>query len=399
MLSLPSIHLKKGEDRRIRAGHPWVFSNEIDTAKSPLKNISRGEEVLIIAYDQTPLGIAYCNPHSLIAARIFTRDLQQRLNKPFFQQQIQSALSLRKKLFAKPYYRLIFSEADGLPGLVIDRFDQALVAQMNTAGIEQKKDALIDAIRTSLPEVNSLLLRNDSQAREYEGLESLITPAFGTPPEEVLLEENEVRFITPLWKGQKTGWFYDHRCNRARLTSYVNDKNVLDVFSYVGAWGVQAAALGANRVTCIESSALACDYISKNAALNAVEDKMTILSEDAFSAMKHLLQDHQTFDVVILDPPAFVKKAKDRKEGLLAYQRLNELAIKLLKKDGVLITCSCSMHVSEEDLLLLLQRVAYRTQQTLQILERGHQGPDHPLHLFLPESNYLKALFVRKISG
>lgn len=396
-MTLKLLQLKKNEDRRIRAGHPWIFSNEIDTKTSPLKHFSAGEEVLVVAHDQFPLGIAYVNPHSLIAGRLFTQQIDERLNVDLIASRLQTALTLRQQLFASPFYRLIFSEADNLPGLVIDRFGNHFVMQINTAGMENKQAELIGALQRVIPNLQSILLRNDSQIRTQEGLETYVKPLLGETPDNVELEENGIRFIAPLWKGQKTGWFYDHRMNRARLKSYVANKNVLDVFSYLGGWAVQAAAFGAKQVDCVEVSSFAAECIASNAALNQVENKVNVICDDAFDALKALLQQGKTYDVIIVDPPAFVKRFKDKKEGLLAYQRINELAVKLLVPGGFLFSCSCSMHVSRDDLIQLLQRVAYRTKSTLQILEQGHQGPDHPIHLSIPESDYLKAIVVRKI--
>lgn len=394
---LNSIRLKKQEDRRIRAGHPWIFSNEIDTTATPLKRFTAGEEVVVEAHDQSILGVAYVNPHSLIAARLFSRVADTRLDLDYFTQQLTGALALRSRLFEKPYYRLVYSEADGLPGLVIDRFGTNLVCQMNTAGMDNKTDIIQAALLTVLPDTTSILLRNDSQIREHEGLESYVKTLFGNPPDELLLEENGVQFLFPLTKGQKTGWFYDHRLNRARVAEYVKGRRVLDVFSYLGGWGIQAAHFGANHVDCIEASAFACEFIKKNAELNHVANKVTAICDDAFDAMKALLQSGKTYDVITLDPPAFVKRLKDRKEGMIAYQRVNEMAMKLLTPGGILVTCSCSMHVSMDDLVQMMSRVAYRTQSQVQILERGHQGPDHPVHVSIPETDYLKALVVRKI--
>jgi len=396
-MSLSHIRLKKGEGRRIRSGHLWIYSNEIDTAATPLKGLAAGEEVIVEGADKSILGLAYVNPHSLIAARIISIDPNIPIDHHFFINRFKEALELRNYLFAKPFYRLVFSEADFLPGLVIDRFANDFAVQINTAGMELKLDYIISALRGIFPDLCSILLRNDSQIRSQEGLDNYIKPAFGTPPEEITLEENGVSFTIPFWKGQKTGWFYDHRFNRSRLSNYVIDRTVLDVFSYVGGWGVQAAVSGAKQVDCIEVSELASKYIARNAERNHVTNKVNIISDDAFDAMKKLLQANKQYEVIVLDPPAFVKKLKDKKEGLIAYQRLNEMAIKLLSPGGILFSCSCSMHVSMDDLMEMMQRLTYRTQSKIQLLERGHQGPDHPLHISIPETDYLKAVVVRKL--
>lgn len=397
MNSLKKLRLKKNEDRRLRAGHVWIFSNEIDTSSTPLKQFSPGEEVLVEASDKSILGVAYVNPNSLIAARLYSRWSQDRLNTEFFAQRISSALQSRERLYSKPYYRLIFGESDRLPGLIVDRFNDVLSVQINTAGMEKQTDNIIVALTSTLPDITSILLRNDSPMRLQEGLENYITAGFGEPPEKILIEENNALFQASLWQGQKTGWFYDHRLNRTRLKEYVPQKRVLDVFSYLGAWGIQAANYGANEVICIDASPLAAASIKENAELNHVADKVNAIQADAFDALKQLAINKELFDVIILDPPAFVKKQKDKKEGLLAYQRINEAALKLLTPNGILISCSCSMHVEYNDLVQAIRRANQRHSFDIQILERGHQSPDHPVHLAIPETDYLKMIIVRKI--
>lgn len=393
-----TIRLKKGEDRRLRQGYPWIFSNEINTAQTPLNNFSPGEEAIVEAHNLSLLGRCFLNPHSLIAGRLFSRNPQQALDVDFLIQQIKQARTLRQLFLKQPYYRLIFSEADGLPGLIIDQFANDFVVQINTAGMESKKDILVHALKACFTDINSILLRNDSSSRLREGLPLYTESLYGSPPEIINMIENNVHFKVPIWQGQKTGWFYDHRENRSHLKAYVKDKHVLDIFSYLGAWGLTAASYGAKKVCCVESSAFAGDFIRQNARLNQLEDRVDIISEDAFDTLRKLHSAANTFDVIILDPPAFVKKRKDLKNGLAAYQRINESALKLLKINGILISCSCSMHVSLADLILILQRAAFRIQKSLQIVEIGHQAFDHPQHLYLPESNYLKTVFARVVS-
>lgn len=396
-MSLPTLQLKKGEEKRLREGHVWVYSNEVDTQKSPLKHFKPGEEVVVKAANHLALGVAYVNPHSLILARLFSRKLTDCLNVELLSARLQQALSLRESLYPQPYYRLAFAESDELPGLVIDRFGEHLVVQANTYGMDNKKEELVAAIQAVVPSVQSILWRNDSSIRQSEGLDTSVSAGLGEPPETTLIEENNTAFYVPLWKGQKTGWFFDHRLNRTRLKDYVSGQRVLDVFSYLGAWGIQAAHYGASEVHCIDSSAFACEWIVKNAALNQLQSKVQVLCEEAMTALQKLHKDKQSFDVIILDPPAFIKKRKDQKEGFLAYQRLNTLALKLLRPKGTLISASCSMHLSYEDLLKVLQRASLQAHSPLQILERGHQGPDHPVHLAIPETDYLKTVVLRRL--
>jgi 23S rRNA (cytosine1962-C5)-methyltransferase len=396
-MQIKSLRLKKNQDRRLRSGHIWIYSNEVDTAVSPIKSFIPGEEVIVESQNGTILGIAYVNPQSLIMGRLFTRNSEERLNLPFFCRHIEKALALRTRLFNKPFYRLVYGESDNLPGLIADRFGDVLVIQLNTAGMDAKKDIILAAFLQVIPELQSILFKNDSSARKPEGLESTVVAGFNTPPEKITLEENNVLFQAPLWLGQKTSWFYDHRSNRLRQKEYVEGKRVLDVFSYLGGWGIQAAVFGAASVTCIDSSKLSAEWIRENALLNNVSEKISVITDDAFDALKKLHQTKEKYDVIILDPPAFIKKQKDMKEGLLAYQRINEAALKLLSPGGILMSCSCSMHLSYGDLVESLRRAAYRNEMSLQILERGHQGPDHPVHLAIPETDYLKMVVVRKL--
>jgi 23S rRNA (cytosine1962-C5)-methyltransferase len=301
---------------------------------------------------------------------------------------------LRDRIFDIPFYRLAHGESDGIPGLVVDRYGQILVVQFNTAGMENAREHVLRALAKVL-QPEGILLRNDTTSRRLEGLAGYIETASGTVPEQVLLGEHGGQFEVPLLWGQKTGWYYDHRLNRARMLHYVKGQRVLDVFSYIGAWGLQAAVAGARQVSCIEISEPAIDYLKQNAAINQVADRIKILHGEAFERLKALTNAGEKFDMVILDPPAFIKRKKDLKQGLVAYQRLNQLAMQLLTQDGILITASCSSHLLAEVFLDTLRRAALRVERRLQILEQGHQAPDHPVHPAIPETNYLKTYFCR----
>lgn len=388
------LRLKKNEERRLRAGHLWVFSNEIDTAQTPLSGFEAGQPVEIQGHSGKVIGTGYANPNSLITARLVSRDRKHPLSDSLLVHRIKVALSLRETLFDKPCYRLIFGESDGLPGVVVDRFGDVLVVQITTAGMERMKDALLAALEKVL-KPTAVLWRNDSSIRKLEGLDSYVEPALGEVPETVALEENGVQFEAPIIGGQKTGWFYDHRMNRARLAPYVQGKRVLDVFSYVGGWGVQAAAFGASEVACVDSSESALDMAHHNAELNGVADKFIGVEGDAFEALKSLRLDHEKFDVVILDPPAFIKRKKDFKQGVEGYRRLNQLGMQVLQKDGILVSASCSHHLPHQKLQDLMLQSSVHLDRTLQVLEQGHQGPDHPVHPAIPESAYIKAIFSR----
>jgi 23S rRNA (cytosine1962-C5)-methyltransferase len=395
-MDLPILRLKKNEERRLRAGHIWIYSNEVDIKTSPLKNFSAGVEVSVQAHDKSWLGTAYVNPQSLISARLTSRRAHDPLTQEKLIERFQAALHWREQFYSEPFYRLIFGESDNLPGLIVDRFGDHLVMQINTAGMDNKTDIIIAAAKQVLPATESILLRNDSASRLQEGLTNSIEAGAGTPPAQVLLKENGATFQTSLWEGQKTGWFYDHRLNRSRLKHYVKNKRVLDVFSYLGGWGIQAALFGASEVVCLDASQAAVDTIQINAGLNNVSEKVKTICDNAFIGMKNLLRAKEQFDVIILDPPAFVKKQKDMKEGLLAYQRINELALKLLAPDGLLFSCSCSMAVTQDNLLQAIRRASLDAKCEIQLIERGHQAHDHPVHIAIPETDYLKMIVLRK---
>jgi 23S rRNA (cytosine1962-C5)-methyltransferase len=390
--TLPILRLKRNEDRRISAGHLWVFSNEVDTQVTPLTAFKPGDVCQLRSDRDKFLGYAYVNPKTLICARLLTRDAEYPPSKGMFVHRLQIALALRERIYSKPFYRLAYGESDGLPGLVLDRFGDLVVGQIGTAGMEARKEEIVAAVQQVI-KPKSMLWKNDSGAREMEGLDSYVEPAFGTVPAQVELEENSVRYQVPLIEGQKTGWFYDQAHNRRSLLKFVSGKSVLDVFCYLGAWGLAAAKAGASEVTCVDSSAAALDLVAAAAARN----RLNVATEksDAFKAMEAMIEAQRKFDVVIVDPPAFIKRKKDIPKGEAAYRRLNQLALQLLSRDGVLVSCSCSYHLSSEALLAAIQKAARHVSRFVQVIEVGGQAADHPIHPGIEETRYLKAFTCR----
>lgn len=395
---LPVLKLKAKADRRLRAGHLWIYSNEVDVDKTPLKNFEPGQQIAVENATGKAMGVAYINPHSLICARLFSRETKYRLDKSLFVHRLNIALSLREAVTDQPYYRLVYGDSDFLPGLVVDRFGDVLVVQIATVGMELVKDELIEALVQTL-KPSGILLKNDSRIRKAEELPEYVEVAYGEVPKQVPAIENGVHFNIPVFDGQKTGWFYDHRASRARLADYVKGKRVLDVFSYVGGWGVQAAAFGAESVLCVDASEFALDQVEVNAELNSVRENVGTLQGNAFDAMKMLKDEGERFDVVIIDPPAFIPKRKDIKSGEQAYRRANELAIRLLNKGGILVSGSCSMHLGRDRLTDILRACARHLDRDIQILEQGGQTFDHPVHPAIPETEYLKAVFARVLTA
>ncbi|MGY4534087.1 23S rRNA (cytosine1962-C5)-methyltransferase [Pseudomonas sp. TE3786] len=393
-MSLPSLRLKANADRRLRAGHLWVYSNEIDVAATPLHGFQAGDQAILEAAGGKPLGVVGISPNNLICARLLSRDTKHELDKSLLVHRINVALSLRERLFDQPCYRLVYGDSDLLPGLVVDRFFDILVVQITSPTMERHKDDVLAALVQVL-QPRGVLFKNDSAARDAEGLPRYVETPFGVVPEWVALEENGVKFEAPVIEGQKTGWFYDHRMNRARLAPYVNGKRVLDLFSYIGGWGVQAAAFGASEVFCVDASAFALDGVERNATLNGVAEKVTCIEGDVFAALKELKSSEERFDVVVCDPPAFIKRKKDIKNGEAGYRRLNEMAMRLLSKDGILVSASCSMHLEEDNLQNILLQSARHLDRNIIMLERGGQGPDHPVHMAIAETRYIKSLTCR----
>jgi 23S rRNA (cytosine1962-C5)-methyltransferase len=394
MADLVSIRLKKNEERRLKQGHVWIFSNEVDNAITPLKSFQPGQQVIVESANGKALGLAYVNPNSLICGRLFSRDVKHVLGLTFFKKRFQQAQALREMNFSEPYYRLVFGESDGLPGLVIDRFDDVFVVQIGTAGMEAVKEDILQVL-INLYHPRAVVWRNDMASRELEGLERYQTLAYGELPERVILRENGAMFIAPVLGGQKTGWFYDHRSARAKMAGLVNGKRVLDVFSYLGGWGIQAALAGASSVACVDASESALDGVHLNADLNGVADKVVSYQGNAFEVLQALIQQGERYDVVVVDPPAFVKRKKDLKSGAEGYRRINELAMRLVEPNGVLISASCSHHMERTHLLAQLQAAASHIDRSLVVFDQAYQAPDHPIHPAIIETEYLKTFFCR----
>ncbi|HEY0766659.1 MAG TPA: class I SAM-dependent rRNA methyltransferase [Steroidobacteraceae bacterium] len=387
------LRLKRGEERRLAAGHVWVFSNEIDTDSTPLSAFTPGAVAELRTHRDAFIGYACVNPHALICARILSRAAAQPVDRALIERRLTAALALRQRLTAAPYYRWVFGESDQLPGLVLDRYGEVIVGQIATAGMQALSDEVAAAVRAVLnPAV--LLWKNDSAARELEHLPRVVETAFGDVPATIEVVEGALSFTAPLVEGQKTGWFYDQTANRARLRRYIPaGARVLDVCSYAGAWALTALRHGAARARCVDSSQAALDFAQLNAARNGTA--VEVLRADAFEALKALGEQGERFDVVILDPPAFIKRKKDIPQGQAGYRKLNQLALGLLADEALLVSCSCSYHLAAEELVNAIQSAARHSGRFVQILEAGGQSPDHPVHPAIPETRYLKAFFCR----
>ncbi len=394
MNDLPIIKLQHGRDRRVLSGHPWVYSNEI--APDPaLQALEAGSLVRVVSEGGKALGTASYNPKTLIAARLLTRDAEEAIDQAYFERRLSRALALRTRLFDKPYYRLVHAEADGLPGTILDRYGDVVVVQTNAAGSDRLLDLLLDALH-SLLAPRAVVLRNDSPARATEGLEAETEIVRGALDGPMVLEENGAKFAVELASGQKTGWFYDQRGNRAFMAELAKDAaKVLDMYTYAGGFAVQCALAGAKHVTAVDRSEGALELVNKAAALNGVEGKITTKRAEAFRVLEELQDRGEKFDVVIADPPAFIKSRKDANPGLKAYGKLARLAARLVNPGGFLFIASCSYHAETSSFTEAVGRGVADAKRGGRILRTSGAGADHPVHPLLPESAYLKALTLQ----
>jgi 23S rRNA (cytosine1962-C5)-methyltransferase len=386
------VYLKKHEDRRLRQGHLWVFSNEIDQQRSPLSEFQPGDRVTVLDAQSQALGVGYINPNALICVRLLSRKPSQKIGEAFFRSRFEQALALRSNWYREPYYRLVFGESDGLPGLVVDRFGSVLSVQIATQGMEQLKPLFLPILQ-QLIQPECIWLKNDSNQRRLESLSLESECWSGSLPPLVEVRENAARFVVDLRDAQKTGWFFDHRHNRAQLAHLVKGKRVLDLFSYIGAWGMPCALAGAEQVVCVDSSASALALARQSAELNGCAGVMQFERADVFDYLKQLREQRQLFDVVVLDPPALIKRKKDFKAGLEAYRQLHHLALQVLNMPGTLVSASCSHHLQRDQLHDLLRSSARHIDRHLLIHAFAGQGADHPVHPAIPETEYLKAFF------
>ncbi len=390
--ALPAIRLKPREERRLQAGHLWVFSNEVDVDETPLSGFEPGQAVQLRSSRDQFLGHAYVNPRSLICARLLGRDPDHPPGRPLLVHRLKVALALRERTHAAPWYRLAYGESDLLPGLIVDRYGDVLVAQLGTAGMEAMRDEVLEALQRVL-RPSAVLWKNDSPARELEGLPLYCEPALGSVPDTVDVPEGGVTFRVPLAAGQKTGWFYDQTANRALVARHAAGARVLDVFSYAGGFALQAARAGASEACCVDSSAAALDAARASAAASGLA--VETVKGDAAKVLQAMHAERRRFDIVVIDPPAYIKRRKDHPKGLAAYRKLNQLAMQLVDRDGWLMSCSCSWHLQPGELVDAIQRAARHLGRLVQIVAVGGQSPDHPVHPAIPETRYLKAFLCR----
>jgi 23S rRNA (cytosine1962-C5)-methyltransferase len=352
------------------------------------KGIAAGAIVNVRGEDGRSFGTGYFNPKSLIAVRLLTEECDVVIDQDFFAGRLARALKLRDGLYAKPFYRLVHAEGDHLPGLVIDRFGDTLTVQIGTAGMEKQRANILGALDKLLSPA-TVILRGDTPSRALEGLDSYVETVKGKG-HRIAVEENGARYIADLTEGQKTGWYYDQRDNRAFISQFAKGKSVLDAYSYTGGFGILAAAAGARETVCLDSSAPALALAEESARANNV--KIKAVKADVFEELERLIGSSEKFDIVLADPPPFVKSKKDLEPGAKAYRKLARLAAQVTAPDGILMLASCSHNIPPERFAAECAAGLLRTGRSARLIRQAGAGPDHPVHPLLPESAYLKAL-------
>jgi 23S rRNA (cytosine1962-C5)-methyltransferase len=389
----PRVFLQAGRDRRVVHGHPWVYSNEI-RMDPDTKALPSGIVATLHRVDGKAVGIGTFNPHALIAFRLFDRDSAGPLDEAFLLRRLKRALDLRGRLFAKPFYRLVHAEADGLPGLIADRFGDVVVLQINTAGMEVLRPALVAALEDLLSPA-AIVFRNDARARALEGLEGEPDGSGAGDSRVARVEEDDLVFSADLGSGQKTGWYFDQRDNRAFVAPLAAGGRMLDAYCYAGGFAIAGAKRGATEVIGIDSSQPALDLARVAADANGVGGACTFRKAVAFSELERLSKSGERFRVVVADPPAFVKSRKDLNAGLRGYRKLSRLAVALVEPGGFLFVASCSHNVAPDAFAVEVAKGLSSAGRSGRIIRAAGPGPDHPIHPHLPETAYLKTLLLQ----
>jgi len=387
-----TIRLKKGCEKTIQKGFPWVFAGNLIASSEHLL-AAPGRLAQLHSARDAFLGLGTFNAAAPIAFRMLSTK-REPIDAQFFRRRLEAALKKREAKFSEPYYRLAHAESDGLPGIILDRFGQVIVMQVSTAGMQRLLPGLLEALE-SVVSPQTIILRGDIPAREQEGLAREVKILKGTPPEPAEVHENGCLYLADLLRGQKTGWFYDQRDNRKLTAGYAPNKTVLDVYSHSGGFGLLTAKAGAAQVTLVDSSAIALKLAKEAAARNGVHERCVFLQGDAFDTMQALAREKRLYDVVIADPPAFVKAREHIVSGMKGYEKVARMAATLTASGGVLVVASCSHHATRTRFRQAVLGGIEQAGRSGEILHFTGHAADHPVHPHLPQSEYLKALFLR----
>lgn len=387
----PLIRLRPGAARRLKAGHPWAFSNEI-AMRPEWRALPPGTLVRLEGDDGVPFGTSFYNPRSLIASRRLEASPDASIDATWLGRRFAEAANLRSHFFTAPFYRLVHAEADRLPGLIVDRFGEFVVIQANAAGMDRLEPEILAALQETFSP-RGVLARNDSPARQLEGLTRQVRLLAGALPDELIVEEGGLGFPIDPSGGQKTGWFYDQQQNRDRLAALAKGARVIDFYCHTGGFGLRTKAAGAERVVLVDSSAPALALAKHAAERNGLAAELR--HGDAFQMMAESAARGERFDIVVCDPPPFIPSRQDQAAGLRAYERMAKLAAILVIPGGFLFVASCSHHASPDAFGEAIARGMTRAGRGGRIVHAGGAGPDHPTHPHLPESAYLKTFLIQ----
>ncbi|HEX4160069.1 MAG TPA: class I SAM-dependent rRNA methyltransferase [Rhizomicrobium sp.] len=390
MKKRPILRLRPREGRRARAGAPWIFSNEI-TIDAATRGLAPGAPVDVEGDDGRKFGVGYYNANSLIAVRLFEAPPGTEIDQNFFAERFHHALALREALYDLPFYRLVHAEGDRLPGVVIDRYGDSCIVQITTAGMEALADVIVEALEGVIAPAN-IIIRADAPVRELEGLGSYVRAALGEMPARVALEENGARYFVDTKGGQKTGWYFDQRDNRTFVAALAAGRSVLDVYCHTGGFALAAAHAGAKDATGLDSSAAVLALAQDAAAANGLSSSCRFVKADAAQELERLGAANEQFDLVVCDPPPFVRSRKDLESGARAYRRLARLAAQVTAPGGFLMLASCSHNIPTERFRVECATGIARAGRRASLIREAGASPDHPIHPMLPETAYLKVL-------
>ncbi len=389
-----TIYLGRGEDKRIRSGHPWVFSNEIREIQG--EKIP-GATAEVFDSEGQFVGTGYYNPSSLIAVRMLSRQRVNIDDADFYRERIEKALRFRQATYpGLDSFRAVYGESDALPGLVVDKYGEYLAVQFLTRGMDIRRKMILPAL-VDIFAPRGIIARNDVAVRRMEGLDESVETLYGEMPGIIEVEEHGLRFRVDILSGQKTGHFFDQKDNHLLLKEISKGKEALDCFCYTGSWGLHAALFGAVSVTCVDVSERALALARENAELNGLTTAMRFEAADAFDRLRSLKGEGKRFDLIVLDPPAFVKSRKNVKEAAKGYLTINRRAMELLRDGGYLVTCSCSYHMGREMFHDLLAKAARLAGREMRLLENRMQAYDHPVLISVPETDYLKCFLLQAV--
>ncbi len=391
---MEQIRLKTKIPKRVAEGHLWIFSNELES----IPKLQKGEIVKVVDKGGLSLGIGFYNPHSLIAIRLLKCSEQSNFGD-ILKARIFEAKKLREKIFPdEECYRLVYSESDFLPGLIVDKYGYYFVIQTNSAGMENLLDIVVNRLVELFPNTKGILVKNISYFRKLEYLDEYQQVAYGEVPSEIEILESGIKYRVNLLDSQKTGLFLDHRLNRKFLRNLSANMDVLDCYTNYGAFGLNCAFGKAKQVTCVDISGTALERAKLNFEMNGFKN-YELIESDVLEFLKKSFKSNRKWDIVVLDPPSFAKSKKSVKQALLGYAQINKYALRVLNEYGFLATASCSMHIDEDTFLQLIKRVAFAQSVGLKLIYRGSQSPDHPISASMPETNYLKFFIFQRLKN